>query len=54
MPTDPVCKMQVNEHEAASKSTYEGRTYYFCAVACKEEFDRNPEHYAGRSIKQIG
>jgi Cu+-exporting ATPase len=54
MHTDPVCKMQVNEDEAAAKSTYEGKTYYFCALACKEEFDRAPERYAGPSMKPAG
>jgi YHS domain-containing protein len=44
--TDPVCKMQVDEAKAAGKSEYKGKTYYFCAQACKTRFDANPEQYA--------
>jgi len=29
---DPVCRMDVNEAEAAATSTFMGHTYYFCAV----------------------
>lgn len=43
---DPVCKMEVEEGSAAAKSTYKGKTYYFCCEGCKEEFDRNPGAYA--------
>jgi YHS domain-containing protein len=46
MATDPVCKMQVDEKKAAGKSEYDGKTYYFCAAACKAKFDANPQQYA--------
>jgi len=45
MATDPVCKMQVDEHKAAGKSEFNGKTYYFCALACKSKFDANPHQY---------
>ncbi|RJQ52436.1 MAG: YHS domain-containing protein [Nitrospiraceae bacterium] len=45
MARDPVCKMDVKEKEAAAKSDYKGKTYYFCAKACKEKFDKEPEKY---------
>ncbi len=45
MAIDPVCKMQVDEHKAAGKSDYDGKTYYFCAVSCKTKFDKNPDAY---------
>ena len=45
MATDPVCKMQVDEKQAAGKSEYNGKTYYFCARLCKEKFDQNPKQY---------
>jgi Cu+-exporting ATPase len=45
MVTDPVCKMTIDEHKAAGKSEYQGRTYYFCAVGCKTKFDANPQQY---------
>jgi Cu+-exporting ATPase len=44
--TDPICKMQVDPAKAAGSSTYKGQPYYFCAVSCKETFDKNPEKYA--------
>jgi YHS domain-containing protein len=45
MAKDPVCQMNVDENEAAATSTYKGKTYYFCAVGCKEMFEKNPEKY---------
>jgi P-type Cu+ transporter len=45
MATDPVCKMTVDESKAAGTSEYKGKTYYFCATACKSKFDRNPSQY---------
>jgi Cu+-exporting ATPase len=45
MATDPVCKMTVDPAKAAAQSTYKGQTYYFCAVGCKQKFDREPEKY---------
>jgi Cu+-exporting ATPase len=46
--TDPICKMQVDPAKAAGSSTYKGQTYYFCAVSCKQTFDKSPEKYAAR------
>jgi len=42
---DPVCGMQVEAAKAAGASIHEGKTYYFCAPACKEAFDANPSKY---------
>lgn len=44
---DPVCKMKMDKSKepAGGKSTYKGVTYLFCAKACKEAFDKNPEKY---------
>ena len=47
MSVDPVCKMRVEPAKAAAQSTYKGRTSYFCAVGCKQKFDREPEKYLG-------
>jgi YHS domain-containing protein len=51
MTKDPVCKMEVNEKEAAATSTYKGETYYFCADGCKTDFDNEPEKYVHESGK---
>lgn len=46
MAIDPICKMDVDEESAEWKSTYQGRTYYFCAPGCKKKFDSDPGKYA--------
>lgn len=43
--TDPVCGMEVTYETAQARSQYEGQTYYFCSMGCKEAFDENPEKY---------
>jgi Cu+-exporting ATPase len=48
MAVDPVCKMTVEPARAAAQSTYRGQTYYFCAVGCKQQFDREPEKYLAK------
>jgi YHS domain-containing protein len=47
MAKDPICGMMVDEKTAKIKSQYRGKTYYFCAQACKITFDKNPGSYAG-------
>jgi Cu+-exporting ATPase len=48
MAVDPVCKMSVEPARAAAQSSYRGQTYYFCAVSCKQQFDKEPEKYLSR------
>ncbi|MBI2848442.1 MAG: ATP-binding cassette domain-containing protein [Chloroflexi bacterium] len=43
---DPVCGMALERFSAAALSTYEGKTYYFCASGCKKVFDDDPGKYA--------
>ncbi|GMQ84955.1 MAG: YHS domain-containing protein [Acidimicrobiia bacterium] len=43
---DPVCAMIIEESDAVGTSEHDGKTYYFCSMDCKEEFDENPEDYA--------
>jgi YHS domain-containing protein len=45
MATDPVCKMEVDEKEAAAAYEYKGKTYYFCSVGCKDKFSADPERF---------
>jgi len=42
---DPVCGMSVKKDKAIAISEYKGKKYYFCAVSCKEKFDKEPEKY---------
>ena len=39
---DVICHMDITVATAAGRSDYEGRTYYFCAVGCKRDFDDDP------------
>jgi len=45
MAKDPVCGMEVDEKSPAGRSTYQGKTYYFCSPGCKAAFDRDPERF---------
>ena len=47
MPKDPVCGMEVDEKKAI-KSEDKGKACYFCCLACKEVFDKEPEKYLRR------
>ena len=43
--TDPVCKMTIEEEDAAATSSYKGKMYHFCSTHCKQSFDNSPEAY---------
>jgi YHS domain-containing protein len=45
---DPVCGMEVTYETARARSEYNGETYYFCSLDCKETFDKDPERYIAR------
>ncbi len=42
---DPVCGMDIDPKHAAGSTTYKGKTYYFCAVACQKKFEAQPEKF---------
>jgi YHS domain-containing protein len=46
MERDVVCGMNVDPAKAPATSEYNGKTYYFCAKACKNKFDAEPQKYA--------
>lgn len=48
MAVDPVCEMEVDEAKAAATYEHKGKTYYFCAVTCKDKFAQDP----GKFIKE--
>jgi Cu+-exporting ATPase len=50
--TDPVCKMVIEDKDAAGTSVYKGVTYYFCAVSCKENFDKDPDAFIGEKVSE--
>jgi Cu+-exporting ATPase len=45
MPIDPVCGMKVDEKKSAATYEYQGKTYYFCAVGCRDRFSQSPEKF---------
>ena len=51
MAIDPVCKMEVEENQAAAATEYQGKKYYFCAVGCQKAFERDPEKYLAQENK---
>ena len=42
---DPVCQTEVDPNKAAGKSILQGKTYYFCSMDCKRQFDINFQAY---------
>jgi P-type Cu+ transporter len=37
--------MTIEQDEAAASTEYEGKTFYFCSVACKNDFEADPQAY---------
>jgi len=50
---DPVCGMEISRKTAIEVCEYDGKTYYFCARACRELFESRPEEYL-RKHRQHG
>ncbi|MEE8415482.1 MAG: YHS domain-containing protein [Desulfobacterales bacterium] len=46
--TDPVCGMKLDPEKTDLTASYKECTYYFCADACREAFEKNPGDYIGR------
>jgi YHS domain-containing protein len=42
---DPVCGMELSRKTAFDELTYHGKTFYFCAASCREEFEAQPDQY---------
>ena len=49
---DPVCLMEVKSGQQDLTFTYQMRTYYFCAEACRKEFAANPDKYLAQNPPQ--
>lgn len=45
MAIDPVCNMQVDEHQTEHTLQYKGQTHFFCSKHCKDDFQKHPERY---------
>lgn len=55
MVKDPVCGMEIEEKDAVGTSELGGKTYYFCALSCRQDFDKEPEKFlkGGKQTAQI-
>lgn len=54
MEKDPVCGMQVKPGQLAVRTTYQGKTYYFCSARCAAKFDEGPERVVSSDAKGTG
>ena len=43
---DPICKMTVRVADSRHHSNYNGTTFHFCCLPCKEQFEQEPERHA--------
>ena len=45
---DVVCGMIIDSYTAPARSTFDGKTYYFCTIECRDLFESNPARYTAR------
>jgi len=50
---DPVCGMQVTLESKGGTADWQGETYAFCSVKCREKFSADPEHYLHPESAQV-
>lgn len=48
VPKDPYCRMNLEGHEIAAVSTFEGKQYGFCSTYCRDEFVKEPAKYLAK------
>jgi Cu+-exporting ATPase len=52
---DPVCGMDVVPGKTKLVAVHDGHSYWFCAEACRDAFEKDPEKYLGRkAVKPPG
>jgi membrane fusion protein, copper/silver efflux system len=54
--TDLSCGMEVNISDAKAAgltSEYRGKSYYFCSPKCKQQFDKEPQRYVGKTAGSL-
>ena len=49
MDRDPVCGAVLRPGQEGASITYQDRTFHFCSVECKREFEKNAKTYVARS-----
>jgi Cu+-exporting ATPase len=53
MVIDPVCGMELEQHESVGVTEYHGKVYYFCSGVCKDGFDQEPEKFVRRPAPPV-
>ncbi len=48
-----VCGMKMLPSQAGAKTTYKGKTYYFCSAREEAKFEKNPEKYLSKSEEDL-
>ena len=52
---DPVCRMEVEPGLTRLVSLYQGHSYWFCSLDCRETFEINPgKHLEKKPAKRKG
>jgi len=49
---DPVCGMAVDPKNPPAQTQHKGKTYYFCAPKCLNDFVKDPERYLRASSEE--
>lgn len=52
MMKDLVCGRYINQNDATPKCQQKGKSYYFCSVACREQFEKDPKKYLDQCAKK--
>jgi len=42
--------MEIETEKAAAHMKYEGKTYYFCSMSCRDKFNTSPQAYAKKQL----
>jgi YHS domain-containing protein len=42
---DEVCRMTIRKSDAAAKTEFDGRMYFFCSERCRVKFEEHPGWY---------
>jgi YHS domain-containing protein len=49
---DPVCGIEITSANVGATLDYNGQTYYFCSLDCKETFIAHPEEFVEKIEKE--
>ena len=49
MERDPVCGVEIRPGFEAANINYQGQTYHFCSVECRDLFREKPSQYVSKA-----